>query len=229
MAVVIDGTRLNLSERTGPSSNVRVDRDAPETWQTGDPETLASALGAVGVDANATSLSVDGETYRDGRAGTDVVYRVGGEPVAPSEYWLEDGDDVRVLVVRNDTDAGTPGAYIPPERLHVHGSMEFVVDGDALDFSREKWQAAGHNSHFHFEGGHATPWHAHSWSVTLAYGLSTLEGIDVTDESLTYENTTYAYDDPETTVRFTVNGEEVDPTDYFLKDGDSVEVVVETE
>ncbi|WP_435346662.1 hypothetical protein [Haloarchaeobius sp. HRN-SO-5] len=229
MAVVVDGDRLDLGSAVADSTTFRMDGDHPDTWHANGTPTLAAALAHAGVNASATTLSYDGSTYRDAETGTELVYRVNGDPVRPTEYALQDGDEVWVVVLTDETNASTPGEYIPPERLHVHGSMEFEVNGDSLDFSRDKWQAASHNSHFHFEGGHADPWHAHSRSVTLAYALSTLEDVEVTEAGITYDGTTYADDDPGTTVSVTVNGDPVDPTEYYLLDGDEVRIVVEDE
>jgi hypothetical protein len=235
VAVVVDGRRLPLQQLAGRQNETFwIDANRSDVWHStavngsGGSVTLAAALSTAGVDASASRLS-DGTTYEEDAEGTKLVYRVDGESVDPTEYTLEPDDEVWVLALTDETNVSTPGEYIPPDRLHVHGSIEMTVDGESLNFSRERYQAAAHNSHFHFEGGHADPWHAHSWSVTLAYALSTLEGVEVTDEALTYDNTTYEYDDPDTTVRFTVDGEEVAPTDYLLKDGDSVRVVVESE
>lgn len=228
MAVVIDGQRLVLSSATEGSERFRVDDEEPDTWHANGSLTLASALSEAQVDANASSLTY-GDTYREQRQGTEIVYRVNGEPVDPSEYTLQDGDEVWVLVLTEETDVSTPGNYIPRDRLHVHGTMEFVVNGESLDFSREKWQTPSHNSYFHFEGGHAQPWHAHSWSVTLGYALSTLDGINASERGITYDGTTYAYDGTDATVSVEVNGEEVDPTTYYLKDGDSVRIVIQSD
>lgn len=225
MAVVVGGDRLDLSTAVDGSASFRIDGDRADQWHTNDTPTLADALSKAGVDATPASLSYDGETFEADAEGTTLVYRVNGEPVDPTTYELEDGDEVWVLAYTDDADGSTPGNHISPERLHIHGSMEFRVDGESLNFSREKWQAPSHNDHFHFEGGHADPWHAHSWSVTLAYALSTLDGINATEQGITYNGTTYTGDE----VRVTVNGESVDPTGYYLKDGDSVTIVLDSE
>lgn len=222
MAVVVDGSRLNLGARAG--SSFRVDPDAPDTWHATGSPTLSAALSTVGVDANATSLSWDGRTYRASTNGTTLVYRVNGAPVNPSDYRLRDGDEVWVLVVTNGTEAETPGEYLSEDRLHVHGTMEFVVNGTSLDFGRDEWQ--NDDKYFHFEGGKAEPWHAHSWSVTLAYALSTLPGVDANGHGITYDGTTYAFEGDGPTASVTVNDHPVDPTTYYLTDGDAVRIVL---
>ncbi|MFC5367592.1 hypothetical protein [Salinirubrum litoreum] len=229
IAVVVAGERVDLSGEFADREAIRMDDDRRDTYHVDGDVTLQAALSAADIEANASALSYDGETYRDATSGTEVVYRVNGEPVAPGEAQLDPGDEVWVVVVENGGTVDTPGDYIPPERLHVHGDIEFTVDGERVDFSREKYQQAGHNDHFHFEGGHANPWHAHSAHVTLAYGLSTLEGIDVTADTVTYDNETYRYGTDDAAAEILVNGEPVDATDHYLKDGDSVTVVVDTD
>jgi hypothetical protein len=228
MAVVVAGERVDLSEAFAADAPLRMDDERPDTYHVNESVGLQAALSAAGVEAAASTLRYDGETYRESTTGTELVYRVNGEPVEPAGASVGPGDEVWVLVVTDDSGVETPGDYIPPERLHVHGDINFTVDGERVDFSREKYQQAGHNDHFHFEGGHANPWHAHSAHVTIAYGLSTLEGINVTADTLTYENTTYELG-PDAEARLTVNGEPVDPTAYYFKDGDTVRVVVESE
>jgi sulfur carrier protein ThiS len=227
MAVVVAGERVDLSFEDRQA--IRMDEDARDTYHVNGSVSLQRALSAAGVEANASALTYDGETYRDSANGTEVVYRVNGEPVAPNETDIEAGDEVWVLVVEDGGTVETPGDYIPPERLHVHGDIEFTVDGERVDFSRDKYQQAGHNDHFHFEGGHANPWHAHSAHVTLAYGLSTLEGINVTEDTVTYDNETYEYGSEGGAATVMVNGEPVDATDHYLKDGDSVRIVIESD
>ncbi|WP_049985875.1 hypothetical protein [Halobellus rufus] len=224
MAVMIAGDRVDLERSLGDDAPVRM-HDV-DTWATNESVTLANVLSAAGVEAEESSLSYDGESYDESADGTEISYRVGSHEVDPEEYVLESDDEVWVLVVTDDSDVATPGEYIPPEQLHVHGTIDFVVDGQELDFSRERYQQAGHNDHFHFEGGHAEPWHAHSAHVTLAYGLSTLEGINVTDEAVVYNGTRYPYDGENGTATVTVNGEPVDPTEYYLKNGDSVAIEI---
>ncbi|WP_255516613.1 hypothetical protein [Haloferax sp. KTX1] len=226
MAVVVGSERVSLTEDLDEGAPIHM--SDVDSWHTNESTTLAEALDAADVDATESSLSYDGETYEESEDGMKLIYRVDSHEVDPEEYTLESDDKVWVLVVTDDSNVTAPGEYIPPEQLHVHGTIDFSVDGEELDFSRDKYQQAGHNDHFHFEGGHSNPWHAHSAHVTLAYGMSTLDGINVTDESVTYNGTTYPYDGDNGTVTVTVNGESVDPTDYYLKNGDSVSIEIES-
>lgn len=108
--------------------------------------------------------------------------------------------------------------------VHHHGTMDVVVNGERVDFSRSRYQLQA--DPFHFEGGEGTRWHVHARGVTLAYAMDTL-GIDVTASTVTYRDTTYRDSDPNTTVTVTVNGEPVTPSDHVLREGDRVRVVVD--
>ncbi|UPV76846.1 hypothetical protein M0R89_20475 (plasmid) [Halorussus limi] len=224
MTVVVAGTELPLDELSS-GDRVSIAADDEHSWRANSSLTLAAALSSFGVEASADAVSYDGETYREATNGTEIHYRVNGEEVDPESYTLGDGDQIWVTVETADANYSVPGTYIDADQQHIHGPMTFVVDGEKVDFSAERFQS-GHR-HFHFEGGHANPWHAHSWSVTLQYGLNTLSGINVTDDSVTYNGTTYRRGAANTSVSITVNGEAVDPSEYFLKDGDEVRVVVE--
>jgi sulfur carrier protein ThiS len=105
--------------------------------------------------------------------------------------------------------------------IHIHGSMVMTVDGERIDFSKEKYQVQ--DRYFHFEGGNGDRWHVHGKGVTLQYGMQTL-GINVTNNSVTFNGTTYRDGNPNTSVTVAVNGEPVNPATYVLKDGDSIRI-----
>lgn len=60
--------------------------------------TLAWAMESLGIAVTPDSVTVDGTTYDDADAGTDVSVTVNGEPVTPSSYVLREGDAVRIVV-----------------------------------------------------------------------------------------------------------------------------------
>lgn len=228
MAVVIDDERLDLAAaaESNDSASFWVGSSGT-TWERTDANvTLADALERVGVNASNGSVTYEGTTYTESTSNTTVVMRVDGEPVDPSEYVLQEGDQVWVEVLTHPVDQDVPGDHIPHDELHIHGDISFTVNGDSVDFTRDKYQNAGHSAHFHFEGGDAY-WHAHSWSVTLKYAMSTLQGINVTEDSVTYNGTTYERSNAQITIQ--ANGEPVDPSTYFLKDGDQITITVESE
>lgn len=109
--------------------------------------------------------------------------------------------------------------------VHFHGTLEMVIDGRHVDFSQPEYQHPREQPAFHFEGGDGTTWHGHAEGVTLAYAMGTLD-IGVTESTVTFQGTTYDDADPDTSVRITVNGEAVVPSEYVLQEGDSVRIVV---
>ena len=108
--------------------------------------------------------------------------------------------------------------------VHYHGTIEVVVDGEPVDFSRDRYQLQA--DAFHFEDGEGERWHGHAEHVTLAWAMDTL-GIDVTETTVTVGGTTYDDADPDTDVAVTVNGEPVTPSSYVLGEGDAIRIVVE--
>jgi len=128
--------------------------------------------------------------------------------------------------------AQTPGQA---RTAHAHGTMEMVVTGERVDFSQQRYQLQA--DRFHFEAGNGRVWHAHATGVTLEYAMATL-GIEVTENSVTYEGTTYRDTSDQWEVIVEVNGEPVDPATYTLEgvsdggsasQGDSVRIVVREE
>lgn len=117
--------------------------------------------------------------------------------------------------------------------VHSHGTMEVIVLGDRIDFSRDRYQLRA--DAFHFEGGGGRVWHVHAEGVTLEWALASL-GIEVTETSVTFDGTTYRDADSAYDVSVSVNGEPVDPETYVLRgaqdptaaesQGDHVRIVV---
>lgn len=130
--------------------------------------------------------------------------------------------------------AQTPGQ--PTQSEHGHGLINVTIDGQELDFSQARFQRPREFSAFHFEGGDGRVWHKHASGVTLEYAMATL-GIDVSEDSVTFDGTTYRDSDPGTNVTVTVNGEPVNPETYELsgasdqspEQGDFVRIIVTTE
>lgn len=130
--------------------------------------------------------------------------------------------------------------------VHEHGTMEVVIDGEAVNLSEGEYVRYDEEPYFHFHGGEydqygAHVWHTHGEGVTLQYALGTL-GFEVNDEGTVFEADARTYDDadPDTTVEITVNGEPVEPAEYELRgvgplgeaaagQGDDVVVEVATE
>lgn len=128
------------------------------------------------------------------------------------------GDTINGIAV-----AQTPTSQ--PGSVHYHGTINMTVAGQQVDFTREEYKRFQQYGAFHFEGQNDPRWHVHATGVTLQYGMATL-GINVTDSTVTFDGTTYRDADEGTTVVVQVNGNDVDPAEYTLQDGDSVRILV---
>lgn len=134
----------------------------------------------------------------------------------------------------------TVGAFSgsPPEPIHEHGTIEMTIDGEQVDFDQSRYHSPQDSTHqdFHFHAGQGNTWHMHPnppERYTVAEAMAIL-GIEVTEDSVTYQGETYTEEDPNTTVEIRVDGEPVDPESHELQgtdapaNGDQVEIVVET-
>lgn len=139
---------------------------------------------------------------------------------------------VTVFVGGGSSPSGTDGPG-PYQSAHEHGTIEMTVLGDTVDFSQDRYQIAA--DRFHFENNNGDVWHTHATGVTLQWAMNTLPGIQVTDDNVTYQETTYEDSDPDYDVIVEVNGEPVDPGEYVLEgstdpsladQGDSIRIVV---
>jgi len=218
---VLDGSDTHVDPWTSNQADgVWMNDTQTHRWHVeNDSTTLAAALGVLGVEATADSLAYDGETYNESANGTTVAYRVDGAVVDPTEYQLEDGDEVHVTVYTENL--SVPGCHYSTTHPHSHGTLEANVDGEELNFSQERYTM--NDDYFHFHGDEdGSRWHAHSTNLTVRYAISSFDEFDVTNGSVTINESTY--DANETT--FLVNGESVDPDRYVLKDGDQIELAV---
>ena len=159
------------------------------------------------------------------RVGADAETE-SGLPVGPLALVLVIGATVAVVAYVTFFAGGSgtaSGSVGPAGSAHYHGSIEMVVLGERVDFSRNEYQLR--DNRFHFEAGDGSQWHAHATGVTLDYAMSSL-GFEVTRTSVTYEGTTYRDADEGYDVTVAVNGNRVDPEEYVLQEGDRVRVVV---
>jgi hypothetical protein len=175
-----------------------------------------------------------GELGRIDRRRVESAEGEDDQPIGTGTILLAVGAIVAVAAVggaallAGGSGGGSSGAGGEPTNLgsvHYHGTMEVVIDGDRIDFSRSRYQLQ--DNAFHYEAGDGSQWHVHARSVTLGYALGTL-GFDVNATSVTVGGTTYRDGQDGTSVTATVNGESVTPDDYVLQEGDHVRVVVET-
>lgn len=162
----------------------------------------------------------------------------GGLPTGPLVLGVVLGVAVLLVVyVTLFMGSGASGADVGQVgSAHEHGTINVTIDGETLDFSRDRYQVGETgNRRLHFEGGTAV-WHKHATGITVEYALS-VHGIQVTEDSVTVDGTTYRASDPGTEVTVEVNGEPVDPSEYVIQgasaasaaeQGDHIRVVVRT-
>jgi len=110
--------------------------------------------------------------------------------------------------------------------VHYHGTINVTVEGETVDFSQPEYQRPQEHPAFHFEDGEGGRWHVHGQGVTLQYAMETLD-IEVTEDTVTFDGTTYRDGDEGTTVVVEVNDQPVDPSEYVLQRGDHIRIVVE--
>jgi hypothetical protein len=153
-------------------------------------------------------------------------------PVAPLVIGIVVLGGVAVLVAAWLAFAGGSGGGVDAAQeptavgsVHYHGAIEVTVAGETVDFSRDQFQYQ--DDAFHFENGDGSQWHAHAQGVTLEYAMGTL-GFDVTQDSVTYDGTTYRDGADGTSVTVTVDGDPVVPREYVLQESDRIRIVVET-
>lgn len=108
--------------------------------------------------------------------------------------------------------------------VHTHGSITMQVMGETVDFSQDRYQTQAQA--FHFENNNGDRWHGHAQGITLQWAMQTLD-INVTESTVTYQGTTYRNSDPNVNVSVTVNGNPVQPSEYFLQEGDSIRIIVQ--
>ncbi|SNZ14862.1 hypothetical protein SAMN06269185_2283 [Natronoarchaeum philippinense] len=125
--------------------------------------------------------------------------------------------------------AGDDQVYQPYEigSAHYHGPIEVTVGNTSIDFSQPAFQHPRASPAFHFEA-RETRWHGHAKGVTVEYALETT-AFGVTPETFYYDGTLYDDTVDGTTVRYEVNGEEIDPETYVLEADDKINVVAQNE
>ncbi|QIO24564.1 hypothetical protein [Haloarcula sp. JP-L23] len=225
MLVVVEGQEKHLD--TEPGAKFSFNETDEHTWEAEESLTLAEALEAANVTAEPDSLTIDGETYNESDTNTTITYQVAGTEIEdPSEYELEDMNPAHEIVVRvDDHDQEVPGRLVEQSHPHPHGRLNMTVDGEPVDFTQERYVMSSEAFHFHGDED-AARWHGHSLNLTAAYAISTFPGMEVSGDSMTYNGTVYQRNGSETSFTVTVDGEEVDPNTYVLKDGDSVQVTL---
>lgn len=109
------------------------------------------------------------------------------------------------------------------ERLHEHGTITVEINGERVDLDRQKYHEP---DRFHIHPGDGTTWHMHPDRLTFEEAMTEL-GIPVTETSVTIDGTTYDDEASNTSVTMRINDEPAG-LDRELREGDSIEIVVET-
>ena len=126
------------------------------------------------------------------------------------------------------------GAVAEATGAHLHGTLDIVVDGETVDLDQPRF----HDLHprFHVHEGHGNLWHHHPASPlgfagfepkTLREALAAM-GAELSDDVFAFDGATYDRTAEDTTVTVEVDGDEVDPDDHQIADGDDITVTVET-
>lgn len=105
------------------------------------------------------------------------------------------------------------------------GTIVMIVDGEKVDFTQQKYQTQ--NESFYFDSEKDGVWHKNGRRISLEYALHTV-GIETNSTAMYYNGTLYQ-EDIDTNIDYAVNGVEVGPQSVLLNDGDSIQIIVETQ
>lgn len=123
--------------------------------------------------------------------------------------------------------AGTAAAVLAPRgpdfgalgSAHVHAVFEVLLDGQAVDFSQQKYQVQ--SQFIHVEGGDGITLHRHSSMVPVGEFFKSVN-MDIRDGCFVLDNGEQFCDDGKQ-LRFFVNGtERASINDYILQDNDRI-------
>ncbi|MDY6769424.1 MAG: hypothetical protein SVU88_00460 [Candidatus Nanohaloarchaea archaeon] len=118
---------------------------------------------------------------------------------------------------------GTPtGAAVGPAgSTHQHAQFSVLVDGEEIDFSRDRYQMQSRK--VHFEAGNGDRIHVHATGVTIGYALDTL-GLGINSTCLTVHGETYC-EDGGGRLSVTVDGSEIEkPASHVIRDGETIRI-----
>jgi hypothetical protein len=104
---------------------------------------------------------------------------------------------------------------------HIHGTITMTIDGEQVPAPQQQGSAV-----FHFHGD-SQQWHVETAAVSLKQAMNTV-GVEISQERVIYDGTTYRKADPDTTITYKVNGQQVVPGGYVLKDGDEIRIIIDT-
>jgi hypothetical protein len=177
-----------------------------------------------------TMITYKGRTYRASRPGTSIdIYR-GTDPINPTTYTVQHGDNFWVRI-------GTRGSRATASGTRT-GKLLVDINNRRLTFTSKRDRRAGTNRFEFRRDGNPYTWYSNGQPVTLAEALNTLP--EITYERgrggasvITYTTNdayggTYHETSNATTILTRQRWNDVDPQSYELQDGDLLWVYVET-
>ncbi|XVH33858.1 hypothetical protein ACNS7O_18815 (plasmid) [Haloferacaceae archaeon DSL9] len=211
--------------------------------QLGGTLTIAGLAGCAGdsdddgeSDNNTDDEQLDGENESD-QNGEDAADEdngdAGGNETDDEEDTEENGDteddgDEDESETEDDGQADFGEPYDVRD-VHQHGHLFFYVDDEQIPLAgmEENWNESvpseQKNDYVHLhDDGSDTRWHLHARGVTVAFLLNSVPTIEYDGTELTYDGTTYSEDQ----ITIEINGEETDPTEHELSQGDRFHVYV---
>ena len=121
------------------------------------------------------------------------------------------------------------------DRIDERGDIEIVIYDSRVDLSEDRYQAEhaeNHSVDFHLHEGSDEWFMEGEERVTFAEAIDLLPYFAFTtgdgEHVLEHDGETYDERDADTEMTFTVDGDEVEPTGYTLRDGDEMWLEVTT-
>ncbi|MDY6766481.1 MAG: hypothetical protein SVW77_03870 [Candidatus Nanohaloarchaea archaeon] len=127
-----------------------------------------------------------------------------------------------VISFSTSGNTGPTGAAVGPAgSTHEHAQFSVLVDGEEIDFSRDRYQMQSQK--VHFEAGNGQRIHVHATGVTIGYALESL-GLGINASCLTVHDSTYC-ENGSTTLTTTVNGNAIqDAASHVIRDGETIRI-----
>lgn len=114
----------------------------------------------------------------------------------------------------------------PLGSAHVHAVFAVVLDGQAIDFSQDKYQVRSTgNQYIHVEGGDGTTLHRHSTMVPVGEFLRSVK-MDIRDNCFIQDDGKQFCDQGDKQLRYYRNSTEIPSImDYILQDNDRLLII----
>lgn len=181
-------------------------------------------------------VTYEGTTFDARQSGTSVSIKVGDEPMDPTGYEVQHGDNYYVQVVSEDATRSAEPSHGGADL----GTLLFDMNNLRVDFSRDRFlgpEAGSEAFHFH-DDGNPNMWYKEG-AATLADALNALPGISYSKTSgnhvIEYEDDEYpsysqTYDGNNQKNEITIRQRttDVDPTSYEPSAGDVIWVYVKS-